>query len=137
MSNPFPKHLLMLSVLALCGPAASAWSQVRIEAPVPRSGPAEVDMPRETFASPAQRSRMMGDAVRRVQQSTGGRVLGAERVQFDGRDITRVKVMDERGRIRYMDDDPQDHPQRGRRRGGALNEDFRSPRPHGDNPAGQ
>ena len=48
--------------------------------------------------------RSLSDAVRRVQRSTGGHILGAERVPFDGRDINRVKYMDERGRVRYMDD---------------------------------
>ena len=53
------------------------------------------------------RRSSLSDAVRRVQRETGGQVLGAERVQFDGRDINRIKVMDDRGRVRYMDDDPQ------------------------------
>ncbi|MGV8959875.1 MAG: PepSY domain-containing protein [Stenotrophomonas sp.] len=48
--------------------------------------------------------RSLSDAVRRVQRETGGRILGAERVPFDGRDINRVKFMDDRGRVRYMDD---------------------------------
>ncbi|MGE6332163.1 hypothetical protein [Stenotrophomonas sp. NPDC077659] len=48
--------------------------------------------------------RSLSDAVRRVQRSTGGHILGAERVPFDGRDINRVKYMDDRGRVRYMDD---------------------------------
>lgn len=50
-----------------------------------------------------QDNRSMSDAVRRVQRSTGGQILGAERVPFEGRDITRVKYMDGRGRVRYMD----------------------------------
>jgi hypothetical protein len=49
----------------------------------------------------------MSDSVRRAQRETGGQVLGAERVQYDGREINRIKVMDDRGRVRYMDDDPQ------------------------------
>jgi hypothetical protein len=48
--------------------------------------------------------RSLSDAVRRVQRTTGGHILGAERVPFDGRDINRVKYMDDRGRVRYMDD---------------------------------
>ena len=63
---------------------------------------------REWRAVPrAQRSSSLSDAVRRVQRETGGQVLGAERVQFDGRDINRIKVLDDRGRVRYLDDDPQ------------------------------
>ena len=48
--------------------------------------------------------RSLSDAVRHVQRTTGGRILGAERVPYDGRDINRVKYMDDRGRVRYMDD---------------------------------
>jgi hypothetical protein len=46
----------------------------------------------------------LSESVRKVQRTTGGQVLGAERVQFDGRDINRVKYVDDRGRVRYMDD---------------------------------
>lgn len=48
--------------------------------------------------------RSLSDAIRRVQRSTGGQILGAERVPFDGRSINRVKYLDDRGRVRYMDD---------------------------------
>lgn len=46
----------------------------------------------------------LSESVRKVQRTTGGQVLSAERVQFDGRDINRVKYVDDRGRVRYMDD---------------------------------
>lgn len=46
----------------------------------------------------------LSESVRKVQRTTGGQVLGAERVQFDGQDINRVKYVDDRGRVRYMDD---------------------------------
>lgn len=46
----------------------------------------------------------LSDSVRRVQREPGVRVLSAERVPFDGRDINRIKYVDERGRVRYMDD---------------------------------
>lgn len=49
-------------------------------------------------------ARSLSDTIRRVQRSTGGQILGAERVPFDGRNINRVKYMDDRGRVRYMDD---------------------------------
>ena len=48
--------------------------------------------------------RSLSDAIRRVQRTTGGQILGAEQVPFDGRNINRVKYMDDRGRVRYMDD---------------------------------
>jgi len=72
----------------------------------------------------------LSDAVRRVQRSTGGQILGAERVPFDGRDINRVKYMDGRGRVRYMDD-----PQPGRSAPPRVPRpsDAQEP-PRGDNP---
>jgi type IV secretory pathway protease TraF len=77
----------------------------------------------------------LSESVRKVQRTTGGQVLGAERVQFDGRDINRVKYVDDRGRVRYMDmDDAQggrrsDSPVRPRR-------DIPSESPaRGDNPS--
>jgi hypothetical protein len=67
------------------------------------------------FAEPRQqpeprrqrREDGLADSVRRIERTTRGRVINAERVQSDGRDINRIKVMDERGRIRVYMDDPQ------------------------------
>ena len=108
----FPRHsslAVTLSALMLvaAGPALaqSNRQQDRQEAPPRESSGVE----RERQALPPARTgrSSLSDAVRRVQRETGGQVLGAERVQFDGRDINRIKVMDDRGRVRYMDDDPQ------------------------------
>ncbi|MFC6840747.1 hypothetical protein [Xanthomonas theicola] len=74
----------------------------------PRPGAAMVQA-REPSRGRDYSASSLSDAVRRVQRSTGGQILGAERVPFDGRDINRVKYMDDRGRVRYMDD-----PQPGR-----------------------
>lgn len=75
----------------------------------------------------ADDGRSLSDAVRRVQRTTGGHILGAERVPYDGRDINRVKYMDERGRVRYMDD-----PAPSRSQPRPPRSDISSPR--GDNP---
>lgn len=49
--------------------------------------------------------RALAEAVRRVERATRGEVLSAERVQSDGHDVSRVKVVDASGRVRvYMDD---------------------------------
>lgn len=75
----------------------------------------------------------MSDSVRRVRNETGGQVLSVERMQYDGREINRVKYVDDRGRVRTMDD-----------AGGARRSDLRvrSPRDvpnpapaRGDNPS--
>jgi hypothetical protein len=58
--------------------------------------------------SGAQRDhRALGDAVRRVERATRGQVLSAERVRYEGREVNRVKVIDDRGRVRVYWDDPQ------------------------------
>lgn len=49
-------------------------------------------------------------AVRRVERRTGGQVLSAERVPYDGRDINRIKVVDANGRVRVYVDDPRGRP---------------------------
>ncbi len=71
--------------------------------------PARAEMVRAARGAPQERS--LSDAVRRVQRTTGGHILGAERVPYDGRDINRVKYMDDRGRVRYMDDPAQPRSQ--------------------------
>jgi hypothetical protein len=110
----FPLVLL----IALSGVSAVAWAQSDAREPPQQRGD----------ASPSKPSRIsLSDSVRRAQRETGGQVLGAERVQFDGREINRVKVMDDRGRVRYMDEDPQ----RGRSRS-SNNEDSRRERESDD-----
>jgi hypothetical protein len=52
----------------------------------------------------------LSDSVRRVERDTRGRVLSAERVPYDGRDVNRIKVVDQNGRVRVIMDDP-DQPQ--------------------------
>lgn len=75
----------------------------------------------------------MSDSVRRVRNETGGQVLSVERMQYEGREINRVKYVDDRGRVRTMDDagSPRraaDAPVRPRR-------DMPPPQPpRGDNP---
>ncbi|GAB3098802.1 PepSY domain-containing protein [Lysobacter terrae] len=59
--------------------------------------------------------RALSDAVRRVERRTGGQVLSAERVPFDGRNVNRVKVIDSSGRVRVYMDDPQGQGQREQR----------------------
>ncbi|MBT2767585.1 hypothetical protein J7J08_08030 [Stenotrophomonas sp. ISL-67] len=79
-------------------------------AQVPQPDPARAEaMARASRGAPQERS--LSDAVRRVQRTTGGHILGAERVPYDGRDINRVKYMDDRGRVRYMDDPAQPRSQ--------------------------
>ena len=61
------------------------------------------------IAEPArpQRDDSVSDAVRRIERANRGQVLSAERMQYDGRDVTRIKVVDDEGRVRIYMDDPQ------------------------------
>ena len=49
----------------------------------------------------------LSDSVRKIERTTRGQVLSAERVPYDGRNLNRIKVVDERGRVRVYMDDPQ------------------------------
>lgn len=93
--------LMLVSAL----PARAQSKESEEQRQTPRENAPKAD--RESRTQVRARRSSLSDAVRRVQRETGGQVLGAERVQFDGRDINRIKVMDDRGRVRYMDDDPQ------------------------------
>ncbi len=50
--------------------------------------------------------RGLSDAVRRIEREHRGEVLSAERMQFEGREVNRIKVVDDRGRVRVYMDDP-------------------------------
>ena len=63
-----------------------------------------------------ERRDSLSDAVRRVERDTRGEVLSAERVQYDGRDMHRVKVVDDQGRVRvFMQEPRSEAAPRGRR----------------------
>lgn len=70
-----------------------------------RSPPAEPARPPSHRGSQS-RQQVLSDAVRRVERRTGGQVLSAELVPYDGRDISRIKVVDSSGRVRVYLDDP-------------------------------
>jgi hypothetical protein len=55
----------------------------------------------------AQENSQLPESVRRVEQQTGGEVLRAEPMQHDGREVYRLKVLTSDGRVRVMQDDPQ------------------------------
>lgn len=99
----------------------------RGDAPPPR----ERSMPRSDDRG---HRNSMSDSVRRVRSDSGNQVLSVERMQYDGRDVTRVKYIDERGRVRTQTQDDMgpsrrdaDSPVRPRR-------DIAPPPPRGDNP---
>ncbi|UXW34990.1 hypothetical protein IXO651_022360 [Xanthomonas oryzae pv. oryzae] len=80
---------IALVALSVAMAAPLAWGQGY---PMVQSG-------RETLPPSARgNSRTLSDTIRHVQRSTGGQILGAERVPFDGVNLNRVKYMKD-GRV--------------------------------------
>jgi hypothetical protein len=100
---PLTRRLLPSTVLAI----ALASAVVPAFAQQGR-GPRNERTPPEPVHS--QRDDSVSDAVRRIERSNRGQVLSAERMQFDGRDVTRIKVVDDEGRVRIYMDDAQSRP---------------------------
>jgi len=110
------RALRSLSLLAvLAGASVSAWALPQ----PPGRGPEQRGQSSEHDRRNGKRE--LSDAVRRAERATGGQVLSAERVQFDGRDVNRVKVVDDRGRVRVYWDDPQAQSQQDDDDGGSGN----------------
>lgn len=92
------------------GLAANAWAGPRGgqggngHRPAPQQGTPFVGPER------GQGREELSDSVRRVERDTRGRVLSAERVPYDGRDVNRIKVVDQSGRVRVIMDDPHKQP---------------------------
>ncbi len=124
MSRQFPLSLKVIGIALLAMvPAMTAFA-----------GPQQSQRPRDRGAQEHDRrdddtrSRRdsLSDAVRRVERDTRGEVLSAERVQFDGRDMHRVKVVDDNGRVRVFMQDPRrsdDDPRADRRRSAPTRDD--------------
>lgn len=96
-----PLKLLTIAILAVM-PALSAYAG-------PQSAPPQRDRGQQDNSRERGQSRdnsSLSDAVRRVERDTRGEVLSAERVQYDGRDMHRVKVVDDEGRVRVFMQDP-------------------------------
>ena len=94
MSLHRPLVPLLAACLFLGGGAA--WARP------PQGAPPPATMPR--VPRPVD---PLSDSVRRIERTTRGQVLSAERVPYDGRNINRIKILDERGRVRVYMDDPQ------------------------------
>ena len=118
MSSSVPRLASLILLSALVAAAGSAVAQGRGHG---RAAPPEraqnerargSDNNGDSRHDRRQDHRELSDAVRRVERRTGGQVLSAERVPFDGRDVNRVKVIDSSGRVRVYMDDPQGHGRR-------------------------
>lgn len=106
--SPLRRSLLLslLAVLALGAAAEQVFAQA-----VPQRDRGQ-DPRGQERADRDRRRAELSDSVRRVERETRGQVLSAERLQYDGRELNRVKVVDGQGRVRVYVDDPSQ--QRGR-----------------------
>ena len=105
--------LSCLIVLVAASSVALAGDRARGQAPPPP--PQQQDSQRDAQREPQRDSTALPDSVRRVERSTGGEVLRAEPMQRDGREVYRIKVLTADGRVRVMQDDPQDRAPEPRR----------------------
>jgi hypothetical protein len=82
------------------------------------TGGAMAQAPPAKAPQPQQQSKgsrsTLPDSVRRVERQTGGEVLRAEPMQRDGREVYRLKVLTADGRVRVVQDDPNDRKPRER-----------------------
>ncbi|VXA92353.1 conserved exported hypothetical protein [Luteimonas sp. 9C] len=118
MSVPSSRHPLCACIAVLL---CSATTAVVAQDP-PSRGPAAqgADMRAAVQRPESGRRRSqdsMTESVRRIERSTRGRVLSIEQMHSDGRDLNRVKVMDDSGRVRIFVDDPAQRGPSSRARG--------------------
>ena len=101
-----------LACLLLAGSSMAAWAAPQSGRPAkaPPQQRSSDDDRREAPPAHNRRDgqRALAESVRRAERATRGQVLSAERVQYDGRDLNRVKLVDDRGRVRVYWDDPAD-----------------------------
>ncbi|MEL1262832.1 hypothetical protein [Pseudoxanthomonas putridarboris] len=126
----FTCRTALVALIALVGGVATVQAQ---EAGERGDNPPRAERSPPRSSEDGGHRSSMSDSVRRVRNQTGGQVLSVERMQYDGREVNRVKYVDDRGRVRTMDD-----------AGGARRSDSRvrsprdvpSPSPaRGDNPS--
>ena len=101
--RPPALKLLTIAIMAVL-PAFSAHAQSQ---PQSQGGNQQHDGDRGSRDRRQDSRSTLSDSVRRVERDTRGEVLSAERVQYDGRDMHRVKVVDDQGRVRVFMQDPQ------------------------------
>ena len=110
-----------LACLLLAGSGMAAWAapQSGREAKGPPQSRSQQGSEEQDRRPPVHNrrdgQRALAEAVRRAERATRGQVLSAERVQYDGRDLNRVKLVDDRGRVRVYWDDPATGDPEGRK----------------------
>lgn len=118
MSVPSYRHpLTALTAVLLC----AATGAVAAQDPPPQGAAVRGPDMRASVQRPENGRRRaqdsMTESVRRIERNTRGRVLSIEQMHSDGRDLNRVKVMDDSGRVRIYVDDPGQRARTSRARG--------------------
>ena len=54
-----------------------------------------------------RRQDSMAESIRHVRRANRGHIIAADRMHSNGRQINRIKLVDDRGRVRVIEDDPQ------------------------------
>ncbi len=106
-----PSPLLIAAMLAAVGVVASTGAIAGQRGQHP-AGQSQAQSHQQQESAPRMDQRERGDdplsdSVRRIERQTRGQILSAERVPFDGRSVNRIKIVDDRGRVRVYMDDPQ------------------------------
>lgn len=57
---------------------------------------------RNRYQMPREMSQEMHQAIREAQRTHGGKILSADRMRSDGRDVYRVKLLTRSGRVRVV-----------------------------------
>ncbi|MEO6263883.1 MAG: hypothetical protein ABIO58_02785 [Luteimonas sp.] len=96
LRRPLPSCLLVAMLAAASAVASAAPPRARHSPP-----------PSAPATSRQHGDDPLSDSVRRIERKTQGQILSAERVPFDGRSVNRIKIVDDRGRVRVYMDDPQ------------------------------
>ncbi len=112
-----PSNTLAIAILIALGTVAAPAAQAQQRERNQDERPSPQDRTR------SEDSRHLSDAVRRIERANRGQVLSAERMQYDGRDVNRIKVLDDEGRVRIYMDEPAPTQRRN---------DDRPPRPRDD-----
>lgn len=105
-----PKTLLCLlpiTLMVLGTPAhAQRLHEQRVERLAEERARQQQPRPRQVRGQVA-RQDSMAESIRRVRRANDGQILSAERMHSGGREINRIKMVDDRGRVRVFEDDPQ------------------------------
>ena len=97
LRHSFSRPTLLIALLTALGTSTGAYA-----------ADDQKERPNPQAHTPPQHNhqRDLSDAVRRIERERGGQVLSAEPMEYEGRQVNRIKMVDDRGRVRVIMDDP-------------------------------